>query len=216
MPTACLNEETRRRIFCFDSVEMDYLWELMKSTPIIALIIAVAALGFALRQSEFTPSFENSHSNDALQAEVQELRERLAALESAGTPKGITAPDVQNLEQQVDELASNQQDIAELALGIDSLGVLETQEREVLNAYKILIDENKPASQRAKQAALLKRYGQFDQQAVDSMWKLFSNPKGAYDQASALVALKGHLTMDNRDNVLAALNEDIEEGYKNG
>ncbi len=188
----------------------------MKSIPIIALILAVAALGFALRQSEFIPSLEKSKSNDALQSEVQELRERLAVLESAGTLKGIAAPDVGNLEQQVDELASNQQDIAELALGIDSLGVLETQEREILNAYKILVDESKPAGQRAKQAALLKRYGQFDQQAVDSMWKLFSEPKGAYDQASALVALKGHLTLDNRDDVLAALNSDIEGGYKNG
>ncbi|MFL3657880.1 MAG: hypothetical protein ACJ07L_07480, partial [Opitutales bacterium] len=61
-----------------------------------------------------------------------------------------------------------------------------------------------------------KRYGQFDQQAVDSMWKLFSEPKGAYDQAGALMALKGHLTMDDRDDVLTALNEDMEKGYKNG
>lgn len=188
----------------------------MKSIPIIALIVAVAALSFALKQSEVAPSREISKSNDVLQAEVQELRERLAALESAGTSSEMTVPDVGNLEQQVGELASNQQNIAELALGIDSLGVLETQEREILNAYKTLLDESKPAGERVKKAALLKRYGQFDQQAVDSMWKLFSEPKGAYDQAGALMALKGHLTMDNRDGVLAALNEDMEKGYKNG
>ena len=146
----------------------------------------------------------------------RELRERLAALENGDRPAVAGAPGARNLERQVEALASNQQDIAELALGMDSFGVLETQEREILNAYKTLVDESKPAGVRAKQAALLKRYGQFDQQAIDSMWKLFSNPKGAYDQASALLALKGHLTMDNRDGVLAALNEDIEGGYKNG
>ncbi|MBT3480471.1 MAG: hypothetical protein HN457_03425 [Opitutales bacterium] len=188
----------------------------MKNIPIIALVVAVAALGFALRQNEVATSSEVSKSNDAMQAEVQELRERLAALESTRISKGIAAPNIGNLEQQVGELANNQQDIAELALGIDSLGVLETQEREILNAYKTLLDESKPVGERLKRVALLKRYGQFDQQAVDSMWKLFSEPKEAYDQAGALMALKGHLTMDDRDDVLTALNEDMEKGYKNG
>ena len=93
----------------------------MKNIPIIALVVAVAALGFALRQNEVATSSEVSKSNDAMQAEVQELRERLAALESTGISKGIAAPNIGNLEQQVGELANNQQDIAELALGIDSV-----------------------------------------------------------------------------------------------
>ncbi len=188
----------------------------MKSIPIIALAVALAALAIALKTKDVDVSVDVQERNDALRSEVQELRERLAALENAGRPAVAAAPDVQSLEQQVEELASNQQDIAELALGIDSLGVLETQEREILNAYKTLIDEKRPAWERVKQAALLKRYGQFDQQAVDSMWDLFTNPQKTYDQAAALLALKGHVTRENRDDVLAALNQDIENGYQNG
>jgi hypothetical protein len=188
----------------------------MKSISTIALVVAVIALALALNKKEASSSIDVQETNEALRAEVQELQERLAALEKRGRPMVVEAPNVQSLERQVDDLANNQQDIAELTLGIDLLGVLETQEREVMNAYEILTDVEQPAGIRAKQAALLKRYGQFDQQAVDSMWELFSNPRQTYDQASALLALTGYVTPENRDEVLTALNRDVEGGYENG
>ncbi len=188
----------------------------MKKIPIIALLLSVAALVVALTRKNSPDLTIVSSSDAALVAEVEELRERLAALENADSIPGAKLPGAQNLERQLEELATNQQDIAELALGIDSLGVLETQEREVLNAYKVLMNEKQPAWERAKQANLLKRYGQFDQQAIDSMWKLFSNPKKPNDQAAALLALKGHVTGENRDDVLTAMKREVEGGFENG
>ena len=142
-----------------------------------------------------------------LRLEIRQLRERLAELEGESREsitEAATAPR-SDLELQIEELANSQMDLAELTSKIDSLGVLETQERELVNAYKILIDESRPAGKRVKQANLLKRYGQFDEQAIESMWKLFSEHKKPYDQAAALSVLKGYVSADRRDDVIAAL-----------
>ena len=191
----------------------------MRLMSTAALFLSATALVVALIKKEGpSSSLANGGEDQALRLEIRELRERLAELEgesreslteAAPAPRG-------KLELQIEELANSQMDLAELTSKIDSLGVLETQERELVNAYKTLIDESRPAGERVKQANLLKRYGQFDEQAVESMWKLFSEQKKPYDQAAALSALKGHVSVDRRDDVIAALNEDLNSGYKNG
>ena len=189
----------------------------LKSTA--ALFLSATALVVALIKKEGpSNSLATGGADEALRLEIRELRERLAALEGESRESLTEAAPVPRgeLELQIEELATSQMDLAELTSKIDSLGVLETQERELVNAYKILIDENRPAGERVKQANLLKRYGQFDEQAVESMWKLFTEQKRPYDQAAALSALKGYVSADRRDDVIAALNEDFNSGYKNG
>lgn len=184
-----------------------------------ALVLSATALVVALIKKEgLSNPLANDDSDQALRLEIKELRERLAELEGksresitekAPAPRG-------ELELQIEELANGQLDLVKFTSKIDSLGVLETQERELVNAYKILIDESRPSGERVKQANLLKRYGQFDEHAVESMWKLFSEQKKPYDQAAALSALKGYVSTDRRDDVIAAINEDLTGGYKNG
>ena len=191
----------------------------MKLMSTAALVLSATALVVALIKKEgLSNPLANDDSDQALRLELRELRERLAELEGksresitekAPAPRG-------ELELQIEELANGQLDLVEFTSKIDSLGVLETQERELVNAYKILIDESRPSGERVKQANLLKRYGQFDEQAVESMWKLFSEQKKPYDQAAALSALKGYVSTDRRDDVIAAINEDLTGGYKNG
>ena len=189
----------------------------MKVLPLVALLLSAAALAVALLDVGSSVQRPTSNSeNEALLREVQELRNRLTALENVSPSESRDKPTGSRLELQMRELESSQQEIAELALGIDSLGVLETQERELIDAYKRLMDESLPAGERVKQAGLLKRYGQFDEKAEESMWKLFSEAKKPYDQAAALVALKGRVTAERRDDVIAALNADFDNGYKNG
>lgn len=189
----------------------------MKFVPLVALLFSVAALAVALMdRGSASNSLASNDSEAALRKEVQELRERLAALEGSGLASSEGASASGNIERQMQALESSQLEIAELALGIDSLGVLETQERELIDAYKVLLDESRPAGERVKRAGLLKRYGQFDERAVESMWNLFSEAKKPYDQAAALTALKGHVSVERRDDVIAALNTDFEDGYKNG
>lgn len=191
----------------------------MRLMSTAALVLSATALVVALIKKEgLSNPLANDDSDQALRLEIKELRERLAELEGksresitekAPAPRG-------ELELQIEELANGQLDLVKFTSKIDSLGVLETQERELVNAYKILIDESRPSGERVKQANLLKRYGQFDEHAVESMWKLFSEQKKPYDQAAALSALKGYVSTDRRDDVIAAINEDLTGGYKNG
>ena len=184
-----------------------------------ALVLSATALVVAwIKKEGLSNPLANDDSDQALRLELRELRERLAELEGksresitekAPAPRG-------ELALQIEELANGQLDLVEFTSKIDSLGVLETQERELVNAYKILIDESRPSGERGKQANLLKRYGQFDEHAVESMWKLFSEQKNPYDQAAALSARKGYVSTDLRDDVIAAINEDLTGGYKNG
>jgi len=186
----------------------------MKTLSITAILISLSALAIALFLSDTIES-PNSESEieDALRQEIEDLRQRLAVLEEANELDLPATPGIQNLEQKLDKLAANQQDIAELTLEIDSLGILATQERELIDAYKFVIDDSRKPWERAKLANQLKRYGLFDQQAVDSMWQLFERSEETEDKAAALLALKGHLTLENRDVVLASLNQDMENGY---
>ena len=189
----------------------------MRLMSTAALFLSATALVVVLiKKEDPSNSLANGDPNQALRLEVRELRERLSELEGESRESINEAAPKGELELQIEELANSQMDLAELTSKIDSLGVLETQERELVNAYKILIDESRPAGERVKQANLLKRYGQFDEQAVESMWKLFSEQKKPYDQAAALSALKGYVSAERRDDVIAAINEDLTGGYKNG
>ncbi|HAT60717.1 MAG TPA: hypothetical protein DCS60_08105, partial [Opitutae bacterium] len=122
----------------------------MKPTPVIALLLSLAALAIAIIRRDISAPPESPASDSVLRAEVEDLRQRLAALEALGRPAGLEETEAPLIEKRIEELSSQQQDIAELALSIDSLGVIETQERELVNAYNILVDEKRPAWERAK------------------------------------------------------------------
>ena len=189
----------------------------MKALSIAAILISLSALATALyRNISPKAPHARSETEESLRKEIEALRQRLAILEETAEIDLPATPGIQTLERKLDELAANQQDIAELTLEIDSLRILETQERELMNAYKIVIDDSRKPWERAKLANQLKRYGLFDQQAVDSMWRLFENSENSEDRAAALHALKGSLTQENSEAVLLSLKQDVEEGYEDG
>ncbi len=163
----------------------------MKPIPVIALLLSVAALAIAIIEKD-SPELPES----SLRTQIFKLRSRSFV---NGLPPWKHWVDPQSwrsqarlLEKRIEELSSQQQDIAELALSIDSLGVIETHRApELVNAYNILVDDQRPAWERAKQAAFTQAYGQFSQGAVDSMWKLFSDPQKPYDPGSRLACFEG-------------------------
>lgn len=187
----------------------------MKILSILALTLSLAAIILAFKHRPPIATQAGQDETEALKAQIATLQKRVDTLEATGSvPRALTVVS-SGLEQQVETLASNQQDIAELALGLDPLGVIEKREREILKSYEILTDVTRPAWERAKQAALLKKYDLFDGAAFSSMWRLFSEPKSGEDQAAALLALKGRLGAEHRDEVLAALQSNQDESKDN-
>ena len=198
----------------------------MKYVSIIAIILSATALSLALYR-EFqnpaiiraptTKSLKTEKSTQALQDELLILRKRLASLEKKTQLeiKNEPAP-IPVLQEQVAELTTFQEDLAEYTLNIDPLDVIGTTEREIEVAYDTLMDESLSPMERAKQAALLKRYDLFDQEAIDSMKNLFLESESASEKTAALVALKGYVSPEIRDGVLEAFSTEVAEGYKNG
>jgi hypothetical protein len=191
----------------------------------MAFILAAAALGLTLYRELEDPILiptkpqtivQAAEPDPKLQEELLKLRMRLATLEKALAEKEKQFEPVPILQEEVAELSSFQNDLAEYALNIDPLDVIGATEREIENAYNALLDESLPAAERAKQAALLKKYNLFDEDAVASMSAMFFNANDSYEKAAALSALKGYITPEVRQGVMEAFSNDIAEGYKNG
>ena len=198
----------------------------MKYLSVIAVLLAAAALALTLNRELDGPKIvrppsrqtqKANESNQALQDELLVLRMKIAALEKKiRVQNAEEAKPIPVLQEQVADLTTFQEDLAEYTLNMDPLDVIGTTEREIETAYSILMDESRPAGERARQAALLKRFDLFDQEAIDSMNNLFLTAEDPNEKAAALTALKGHVTPEVRDGVLQAFSLDIGNGYQNG
>ena len=161
----------------------------MRIALFIALIFSAAALALTVYREYEDPiviskspkpaAITETTQDDGLRDELLKLKLRLAALEKAVERKTQEIEPIPQIQEEVAELNTFQNDLAEYALNIDPLDVIGTQEREIEDAYNILLDETRSAGERAKQAALLKRYGMFDEEAVASMSNLFFNAESA-------------------------------------
>jgi hypothetical protein len=197
----------------------------MRIALFIALIFSAAALALTVYREFEDPIVisksakpavkAETPSDDGLRDELLKLKLRLAALEKVVQRKTQELEPIPQIQEEVAELSTFQNDLAEYALNIDPLDVIGTQEREIENAYSILLDETRSAGERAKQAALLKKYGMFDEEAVASMSNLFFNAESAGEKGAALSALKGHVTPEIRSGVLDSLSTEIADGYQN-
>jgi hypothetical protein len=191
----------------------------MKYISILALMLSAIALVVTLNRNFESPVIVQAptkETNRPLQDELLKLQIKLAALEKALTQKAKEAEPLPQIQEQVEELTVFQTDLAEYALNIDPLGVIQVTEREIETAYITLMDESRSPWERAKQAALLKRYDQFDQDAIESMSNLFFTAEDPNEKAAALVALKDYVSPDVRIGVLDAFSADVGNGYKNG
>ncbi len=197
----------------------------MKFTLFIALLLSVTALALTVYREFEDPVVlpittkpivkQETTGEKELEEELLKLKLRLAALEKALERKTQEIEPIPRIQEEVAELSTFQNDLAEYALNIDPLDVIGTQEREIENAYHILLDETKSAGERAKQAALLKKYGLFDEAAVAAMSNLFLNAESTAEKGAALSALKGHVTPEIRAGVLESLSTEIAGGYQN-
>ncbi|MDA0346298.1 MAG: hypothetical protein O3C43_03100 [Verrucomicrobia bacterium] len=190
----------------------------MKFITILALILSAIALALPFVKKAEGPVLVQAtgkKNTQELRDELLRLQKRLAVLEKASTAKVNETVPLPKLQEQVAELSTFQGDLAEYALNIDPLDVIGTTEREIETAYAILMDESKSPGERAKQAALLKRYELFDEEAINSMKNLFFTSEDLYGKAAALSALKGHISPDIRDGVLESFSQEVSNGYKN-
>lgn len=199
----------------------------MKFFIFIAFLLSAAALGLTLyREFEVKPFVPapvprkvemtaTPQPDQELKEELLKLKMKVASLEKALLEKEKQIEPVPVLQQEVAELSTFQNDLAEFTLNLDPLDVIGTTEREIENAYNTLLDMSLPAGERAKQAALLKKYNLFDEAAVASMTRLFMDAENPGDKAAALSALKGHATREVRDGILETFSTEIAEGYQN-
>ena len=197
----------------------------MKLTLVITLLFSIAALALTVYREFEDPMIIpvspnpvtkiDTSGDEELRDELLKLKLRLTSLEKAVERRSQEIEPIPQIREEVAELSTFQNDLAEYALNIDPLDVIGTQEREIEKAYSILLDETRPAGERAKQAALLKRFGMFDEEAVASMTQLFLNTEDVGEKGAALSTLKGHVTPEVRSGVLNSLSTEIAEGYKN-
>lgn len=197
----------------------------MKIALIIALLCSAAALALTIHRELEDPvvipvsktpvAEETVPVNGDVADELLRLKLRISALEKAMQDRDLQIEPVPVLQQEVAELSSLQNDLAEYTLNIDPFDVIGVQEREIEDAYNTLLDESKPAGERAKQAALLKKYDLFDEEAIASMTNLFFNANNPGEQGAALAALKGFVPPEVRSGVLETLSTEIASGYEN-
>ena len=191
----------------------------MKFITILALVLSTIAIALPFFKETKNPELvqaPGNENNQELMNKLLKLRKRLAVLEKSSTATVRDSVPLPQLQEQVADLSTFQEDLAEYALNIDPLDVIGITERQIETAYNTLMDESRSPGERAKQAALLKRYYQFDQEAIDSMNNLFFTTEDLYGKAAALSALKGYVSPDVRDGVLEAFSQEISDGYKNG
>lgn len=82
-------------------------------------------------------------------------------------------------------------------------------EKELTDAYDTLMDDSLPIWTRAKQADKLKRYGQFDERAIQAMKDLWNQADNNNERAGILHALKGVVDAEFRDQILTSLADEF-------
>lgn len=200
-----------------------------KHLPIVAVILASAALIIAINSRTKPQAMADGVAieNTGLKQQVAALEKKVLALEQShirqlaesaghGSSAEVLPSAVKNLERQITDLSAKQQELEEFTKGIDSMGVIKATERQIKTAYAKLMDKDADTWTRVKQANLLKRYGQFDENAVTAMQTLWNEAETPKEKGAVLGTLKGHVTPEFRDEIFDTLRAEVEGGNKSG
>jgi len=201
-----------------------------KTLSILALAISLTTLVVVGINRGKTLSLDNSMSAEkaALEKRFRALEDKHAALEeshrlllesSAATPetdKELATTSPEDLRVQLADLMERQKELEQVTGNLDKLGLIKSMEKEVQQAYDILMDESLPVWTRVKQADKLKSYGQFDAKAVKAMMNLWNGTDNTHEKAGVLHALEGMVGPELRDPILAALQDDLEQEKPSG
>jgi hypothetical protein len=202
--------------------------KMSKPISVLAVLFSAAAIGVALFARPAGPVSVASGSppdNAALAEQVGRLEKKLTAVEDsqrrlldqlAGGSLATVSVDnatVEQLKARLTELDRKQTELDQATKEIDKLGIVPAMEAEVKKARATLMDESLPVWERAKQAALLKRFGQFDAPAVEAMMKLLTKTENPNEKAGVIVALTGQVSTELRDQILLGLRNEAEGSY---
>ncbi len=198
--------------------------------PSLAVLLSCAALVTAVFKRPASNNFSEGTPVDSLtgQSGIAELQEEIAQLKSANVAlqsqiealkrkpaaAGDRSPEVEALRQRVEKLEGVQGQVVEAVNEADKYGVVAAMEKELVTAYSTLMDTNQSAGARLKQIGQLKRYGYFDEKALRAVTEIYFATDDFNQKGFALSAMKGSVTPQFRDQILADLNADIEAGNK--
>jgi len=141
-----------------------------------------------------------------LRQKIDQLEQRAASSAQAASPDAALAARVAALEQQSRELTRFTNEF-------DRYGIVSSMEAELLNAYSTLMDTNRPAGERLKQVASLKRYRYFDEKALRAVADIYLQTDNFGEKGLALAALRGTVpSPEFRDRILADLSAEAEQG----
>jgi len=202
-----------------------------KSLPILAVLLSCAALATAVFNPNSSPGSNDapvSASSD--QAALTELKNEIAQLKTANAAlkaqlaemnsKPLRIVDntieVEALRKRVAKLENTQIEVIEAVNETDKYGVVAAMEKEIVSAYTTLMDAQQSAGARLKQVAQLKRYGYFDEKALNAVTEIYAGTDDFNEKGMALQAMKGTVTPQIRDQILADLSAEFEAGNKSG
>jgi len=203
-----------------------------RSLPIIAVAMSCVALTLVLLNRPKTSGLSGSRgavhvspplSLAELQEEITQLKEANESLRSQlaeinRKPLRIVdnTADVEALRERVARLESSQNEVIQAVNETDKYGVVAAMEKDLVNAYSTLMDTNKPPEARLKQISQLKRYGYFDEKALQAVTDIYLGAGDFNMKGFALQAIKGSVTPQFRDQILADLGAEVEAGNKSG
>jgi hypothetical protein len=205
-----------------------------KILPPLATLLAVAALWMAIssnRKPMPAPAIENSSGKQSdLQAEVIRLKGELqkisdshASLEATvmelkARPAAINAVATNDseLRQRLATLEAQQQAMTKFTNDFDQYGVVSSMEAELVGAYTTLMDTNMSVGARLKQVGQLKRYGYFDDKALQVVSDMYMQTDDFNQKGQALASMRGLVTPEFRDQILTDLTAEVEAGNQSG
>ena len=202
-----------------------------KSLPILAVLLSCVALATAVFNRPPSGGSKNASAADAAdQSSLAELRNEIAQLKTANAAlkaqlvemnsKPLRIVDhtleMEELAKRVAQLESSQNEVIEAVNETDKYGVVAAMEKEIVRAYSTLMDAEQSAGARLKQVAQLKRYGYFDEKALQAVTDIYASTDNFNEKGWALSAMIGNVTPQFRDQILADLSAEVEAGSKSG
>jgi DNA repair exonuclease SbcCD ATPase subunit len=193
-------------------------------TAIFLSLVALVSVMVNIRTPRSTNMAELPVETTDLQREVQDLQAKYSELDKShqallnqwanlrnATFSSLAGNDKQ-VENKLNNLEKKQSELEAFTRDIDKYGIIQSKEIELAKAYKTLLDESLPIWTRVKQVDELKRYGQFDEQAIATMKNAWNEAEDNKQRAGILHALDGHVDEDMRDQILLSLAEEFENG----
>ncbi|MFT4691938.1 MAG: hypothetical protein ACKVHO_13580 [Verrucomicrobiia bacterium] len=203
-----------------------------KSLSLVAALLAVIAIAISTTGksgSTSGPEMDQSKSrNPGQQFEkledqlrqatetIETLSRKIEKLETRPAQSSATATDNSELQQRIAALEAQQQAMTKFTNDFDQYGVVSSMEAELVNAYTTLMDTNQTIGARLKQVGQLKRYGYFDDKALQVVSDIYLQTDDFNEKGQALISMKGLVTPEFRDQVLTDLAAEVEAGNKSG